>query len=123
MPRRDFSKVSKPCRRRGCLVRIVKPTQWELNAVRYCSHRCANKDHAGAALRARQDQGLHRACVRIMKALGLNGDPPIALVRAVRRLRTTGYRSGWGCVTNKVRRAVARGVLIHREGGTNAAAF
>lgn len=113
--RQRRGEYSKPCRRDACATRITKPTQWELDAVTYCSHRCANIEHSAVILRARQDRALQRACRQIQQAVGVPGRPSLALVNAVRRLRKQSYGSGWSAVQNRVRRAVARGVLVHRK--------
>ena len=108
--------LTKPCGREACVTPIRAKWRSELRRRKFCSHRCANRVSSSPRCRALQDKSLWRACVQIQKALGIEGSPSPELVRVVRRLRRTAYQAGWGIVVGKVRRAVARGVLVRPNG-------
>lgn len=107
--------LTKPCARPFCGGTVRARYASQLKRLRYCSRRCSNLEGAGARRAGHDDKALMRACVAIQKALGVDGDLPLALVRIVRRIRQRAYQAGHGVISNKVRRAVARGQLVRRS--------
>lgn len=114
--------LTKPCANPACVDPVHARNPAELKHRKFCTHRCANRMSAKAASRGHHDKTLWRACLAIHKALGVSGDPSPELLRVVRRLRRNGYKAGWAVVVGKFRRAVARGVLVRRDGQKGAAA-
>lgn len=107
--------LTKPCGNPECVDVIKAKTLTELKRRKYCTHRCANRVSGQAAKRGHQDKTLWRACMAIQRAVGIAGDPSPELLRVVRLLRRTAYQAGWAVVVGKVRRSVARGVLVQRS--------
>lgn len=114
-PRRRFI-GRKKCARRACDRIVSGRCRAEHRRRKFCSHRC--NVLANVSLRRKRgldDPSLRRDMRAIQKALRVDGAPPIALARAVRGLRARAYRAGWTVVTRKFRRAIARGILVHRH--------
>lgn len=104
--------LSKPCARPGCLGVIVVRYPSVLKRRTYCKWRCAQ--WAGVQVRLGGTADVRRAASRVQRPLGLTGEPPRELIRAVQRIRSQAYRAGWMVVQRKVQRAVKCGVLIRR---------
>lgn len=110
--------LTKQCARPGCLGLISERYPSRLKLRTYCKWRCVQWAAVQARLRGNSDA--RRGARRIHVALGLTGEPSRELIRAVQRIRTQAYNAGWQVVTRKVRRAIARGILIHRRPGVAA---
>lgn len=105
--------LTKQCARPGCKGTIAEPYPSRLKRRTYCRFRCVQWAAVRSRLRGTAD--VRRAARQIHVALGLAGEPSRELIRAVQRIRGQAYRAGWICVTRKLRRAVARGVLVRRS--------
>lgn len=107
--------LTKPCGREACGARIQAAYPAQLKRRIYCSHRCASFTTSATRRAGHDDKALMRACVAVQKALGVEGEMPLALVRAVRLIRRRAYQAGHLTMANKVRRAVKRGQLVRRS--------
>jgi len=106
--------LRKACGRPNCAGVIEERYASALKRRTYCSWRCVQWAAAELKRHGQEEASMRRSLQQIQAALDLSGPPPEALVRVVRRIRTRAYRAGWMVVTNKFRRAIARGVLIYR---------
>lgn len=102
----------KPCGRHGCL-RVIEGRSVARRL--FCSRLCANRARREQRLHGHHEKALWRACQQVMQALEVSGEPSLALIHVVRRVRHRAYQAGWTVVQRKVQRAVKRGVLIQRK--------
>lgn len=108
----------KKCRRRACDNLIHARCVAERRRRKFCSHRCNVLSNTSRRRKhGLDDPALRRTMRELQEALGVSGTPPLAFVRVVRHMRLRAYRAGWAVVTRKFRRAIARGILIHRRPG------
>lgn len=103
--------LEKNCARPMCRGMIRERYPSALKRRLYCCWRCVQ--WAGVQAKLRGDTFTRRAALQIMRELGVEGEPSLRLIKMVRKLRRRAYSAGWYCVQRKVRRAVARGVLVH----------
>ena len=106
--------MAKWCAYPSCreVVRACRPSQ--VKRQKFCSRRCANRARRENRRLGHWEKAIWRGCRLVQQALAISGEPPVALIRAVRQIRQQAYGAGWTVVQRKVHRAVKRGLLIRQ---------
>lgn len=104
--------LTKQCARPGCRGLIRAKNLSTLKRRVYCGRSCTQAMSVESRRLGQEDKVLQQAQQRIQEVLCVNVPPSPVIARLLRRLRANAYRAGWTTASRRVKRLMARGVLV-----------